>query len=124
MEIKKFEAYTYNGKDFDTINRKEFIDEIIDVFADSEICGYDCVGTAFSPNDEILYLHMNKYHESKLPDFKVIKLDLSDMGIEFGTQDFDDEKEEMGEFVPEVNLDTDITKQVKNYKKSIGSYNL
>jgi len=124
MEIKKFEAYSYKGKDFDTINRKEFIEEFVDVFIDSKICGYECVGSTYLPNEEILCLHMNKYNVSKHPDFKVIKLDLSDMGIEFGTQEFDDEKEEMGEFVPEVNLDTDITKQVKNFKKSIDKYNL
>jgi len=124
MEIKKFEALKYRGKDFDTITRNEFIEEFVDAFTDSKICGYECVGSSYSPNDEILYLHMNKFHDSKNPDFKVIKLDLSDMGIEFGTQEFDDEIEEMGEFVSEVNLDGEITKQVKNYKNDIRKYNI
>jgi hypothetical protein len=119
MEIKKFEAYRYRGKGLNS-NRIEFIQEFIDIFTDEQILGLDVTGSEFHINDEILYLECS----DKNSESYTIKLDLSDMGIEIGTREWNDDKEEFDEFILEVNLDTDTTKQIKSYKKSIKNYNI
>jgi len=124
MEIKKFEAYNYSGLSLRKASRKIIIDELIDILTDAKIYGYESNGITYNSKDEILWLHVDKKENGKYIDDLIIKLDLSDMGIEIGTAEWGDDKEEFGEFVPEVNLDTDITKQLKNYKKNIKNYNL
>lgn len=117
MEVKKFEAYQYGyrGKGIKS-NRKEFIEEFIDMLMDQNILGTQVSGSEYRINDEILYLECENGY--------TIKLDLSDMGIEIGTREWNGDKEEFDEFIPEVNLDTDTTKQMKHYKKSIKNYNI
>jgi hypothetical protein len=111
MNIKTFEAY--KGPSLDKIDRRNFLNELIDIFTDQQICGSDVNGTTYQPNDEILYLETNT---------KTIKLDLSDLGIEIGTTEWTEDDDFI--FTPEINLDSDITKQVKNYKQNIHKYNV
>jgi len=127
MEIKKFEAYKYKyrGKGLD-VNRKEFLEEMWSFFEEGDILGYEIISTAYIESKEILMLFLNKqdangeYTENE----KVIQLDFSDMGIEIGTMKWNKELEDYEEFVPEANLDTQETKQIKNYKKDIRKYNI
>jgi hypothetical protein len=120
MEIQKFEAYTYRGKGIKS-NRNEVIHEIIDCFTDNSILGMEVSGTEYHLKDEILYLELwNKDGDIN----KTLKIDLSDIGIEIGTREWNEKTEEFDDFIPEVNLDTDITKQMKSYKKSIKNYNI
>lgn len=124
MKIQKFEAYkyAYRGKGLKS-NREDFMQELIDNIGDGDILGYTIVGMEYIFNDEILYLELSD-EKNNSKTIKTIKLDLSDVGIEIGTRDYDPHKEEFEEFVPEVNLDTDQIKQMKSYKKSIKNYNL
>jgi len=119
MEIKKFEAYNYRGKELDVINRKEFLAEVYSQFESGKFLGYDINGTAYESNDEVLYIYVDKDGVGK-----VIKLDFSDLGIEIGNQEWNEEKEDMDDFQPERNLDTTETKQIKSYKKDIKNYNI
>lgn len=57
-------------------------------------------------------------------DSKIIKLDLSDLGIEIGNAEWNEDEEEFGDFIPEINLDSEMTKHVKLYKKDLGKYNV
>lgn len=125
MEIKKFEAYNYTGPDLMKVDRDKFIEEFIDEITDIKLCGYECNGTTYYPKTGELWLHMDKISkENNDNDYKIVKLDLSDMGIEIGNADWNDDKEQFEDFIPEINLDTNITKEVKNFKKSLGKYNL
>lgn len=124
MEIKKFEAYTYRGPEIGKLNRKNFIDEFIDTFTGQKLFGYEVGGTSYYPNKEILWLHIDKQVGGKVSDDKIIKLDLSDLGIEIGTAKWNDDKDEFYEFQPELNLDTDITKRIKAYKNTLGKFNI
>jgi len=127
MEIKKFEAYNYRGKDLDNIDRAHLIEEIRGQFEDGKFCGYDINGSMYEPDKEQFYIYLTKEpNVGRTIDSinKVLKLDFSDLGIEIGTQGWNDELEEMDEFVPERNLDTEQTKQIKNYKKDINKYNI
>ena len=118
MEVKKFEAYVYRGPKLENLNRKQFLDGLIDIFTDSNFFGYTSNGTSFDTINEILYIYIDK----DTADSKVIKLDLSDLGIEIGTQDWIND--EPGEFHPEVNLDTETTKQMKTYRNDIKKFNI
>jgi len=120
MEIKKFEAYVYKGKPLLSINRKEFIEELVDMLTDQKICGYEVVGASINDDDNI-YLEVTN---ENLKDNKVIKLDLSDIGIEIGTRGWNEDEEDFEEFVPEVNLDTDSIKKMKSYKSTINKFNV
>jgi hypothetical protein len=124
MEVKKFEAYIYKGPTLKSINRKDFLREIMDIFTDVKICDYESSGTMYDLDKEELYIFADKKVGDKYVDYTTIKLDFSDMGIEFGSMEWDDEKEEHKEFVSEVNLDTDVTKQVKDFRKNLGKYNV
>jgi len=120
MEIKRFEAYKYGygGKGLKS-NRNQVIEEMFDIFQDADFLGYEIVMTEYHPKDEFLYLIVDKngkYENSG----NCIKLDLSGLGIEIGKKHWNQEKEEMDEFIPEVNLDSDNVKTIKNIKK----YNL
>lgn len=124
MEIKKFEAYTYRGPGLMNMNREQIIEQIIDNLTDAKIGDYECNGTSYYSATGELWLHCDKKVGDKYVDFKIIKLDMSDMGIEIGTAEWNDDEEEYEDFIPEVNLDTDMTKQIKSYKKDIKGYNL
>ena len=124
MEIQKFEAYTYNGPSLKNVNRKQFIEELMDTFTDIKICDYEASGTMYKLNDEVLYIFTDKKVGDKYVDSTTIKLDFSDMGIEFGSMEWNDNKEEFEEFVAEINLDTETTKQMKDYKQSVKNYNV
>jgi hypothetical protein len=119
MKIKKFEAYNYRGPELKDLTRDKFIEEFIDMFIDEKICGYEVTGSSFNPEDEILYLYVYKNNIDK-----TIKLDLSDLGIEIGTQDWDENYGEPGEFHSEVNLNSDAITQMKSYKSDIKKYNV
>lgn len=119
MEIKKFEAYNYRGIPLMSIDRKKFIEEFIDTFMDQKMFGYKVVGMTNDTENEIIYIDIESNADSK-----TIKLDFSDLGIEIGSREWNEDEEDMDEFVPEINLDTEITKQMKNYKKTINKYNL
>jgi len=133
MEIKKFEAY--RGPDLMNLNRDKFINELIDLFTDCEIFGYTSNGTSYTTDEEILIVYLTK--EVKPGKFvnKAVKLDLSNLGIEIGTQEFDDEKEDFNDFIPEINLDTPYAHKVKEFseplrkeyvpiKKNVGKFNI
>jgi hypothetical protein len=124
MEIQKFEAYKYKGPTLKNANRRDFIEAFADIFTGRKICDYEIGGTTCYLQDEILWLHVDKEENGKYTDSVIIKLDLSDVGIEIGNATWDDDEEEFNEFIPEINLDTDATKQMKNYKQGIGKYNV
>ena len=125
MEIKKFEAYAYRGPALLKLTRKNAIEGIIDNLADGQIYGYNINGSTYFNNDEILWIHLDKSDEKgKWIDDKIIKIDFSDVGIEIGNAKWNDDKEEFDEFIPELNLDTDITKQIKTLKKDMNKYNI
>jgi len=125
MEIKKFEAYTYKGPTLKNAGRKKVLEHIIDIIGDeNQICEYETNSIMYSLVDETLFLMADKKEGDKYVDSTVIKLDFSDMGIEIGNMEWNDDKEEFEDFIPEVNLDTDITKQLKDYKKNIKNYNV
>jgi hypothetical protein len=124
MEIKKFEAYNYKGPTLKSVNRKQFIELLIDELTDAKIGDYESNGTSYNLKDEILYLFMDKKVGDKYVDDLVVSLDLSDLGIEIGMMEWDDDKEDFKEFVPEINLDSDVTKQLKRIKKDSKKFNL
>lgn len=124
MEIQKFEAYTYKGPTLKKLTRDKVIEAIRDHFIDARFADYTVDGDMFNFKDEILYLFASKDVNGKSVDNTVVKLDLSDLGIEIGDLKWNDETEEYVDFVPEINLDTDITKQIKSYKKDINKYNV
>jgi hypothetical protein len=66
----------------------------------------------------------NKDSEDEYIKEKTIQLDFSDLGIEIGEMPWNDITEDYDDFIPEVSLDTDQTKQMKKYKKDIKNYNL
>ena len=119
-EIKKFEAYTYRGKGLKS-NRKEILDEIIDIFPDSKILDYEISGTMFETKNEILYLFLWKENNN---EEKILKLDLSDMGIEIGTMKYNEDEDEYEDFIPQIDLTSNTTKQIKNYKSDIQKFNV
>lgn len=120
-EIKKFEAYRGKGL---KANREDFLHEFMDIFTDQKILGYEISGCMFSPNEEILYLILSEENYQYTGVDRVIKLDLSDVGIEIGTMKFNEDEEEYEDFIPNINLDTEVTKQIKNYKKDIKKFNV
>jgi hypothetical protein len=124
MEIQKFEAYKYKGPTLKTVNRKQFIEQITDIFTDIKICDYDVCIMSYSLVDETMFLSADKKNGDKYVDNFIIKLDLSDMGIEFGSMKWNDDEEDFEDFIPEVNLDTDTTKQMKSYRQTLGKYNV
>jgi len=124
MEIKKFEAYNYRGPALKDLTRAKFIEELTDIFTDQKLFGYVVNGSTYYPKEEVLWLHVDKEENGKYTDSKIIKLDLSDLGIEIGAAEWSDDDEEFGEFQIEVNLDTDTIRQIKTYKKDITKYNV
>jgi len=122
MNIKRFEAYSYRGPAIDKIDRKGFLEEIFGQFESGKFIGYDVNGTMYSTIDETLYIFLAKENGKGGWDDKVVKLDFSDVGIEIGN--IDSEEPEPEDFVPEINLDTEQTKQMKNYKKDLKNYNV
>ena len=78
--------------------------------------------TTYFPKDEILWLHIEKREGNN--DYKIIKLDLSDLGIEIGNAEWNEDSDDFDEFQPELNLDTDITKRIKAYKNTLGKFNI
>ena len=126
MEIKKFEAYKYGyrGKGLES-NRKEFIKEFVDMFTDQDILGWEITGTSYNLDEEKLWLTLaKKDKKGEYIDGKSIQLDFSDMGIEIGEMPWNDETEDFDDFIPEISLDTEKTKQMKNFKKDTKNYNL
>ena len=117
MEIQKFEAY--RGPDIMNLDRNKVIEEIIDLFTDCELFGYKSNGTTFYTDEEVLIVYLNK--EVKRGKFieKALKLDLSNLGIEIGTQEFDGDTEEFKDFVPEVNLDTPYAHKVREISEPL-----
>ena len=124
MEIKKFEAYNYRGPAIGKLNRNTFIEEFTDIFTDQKLFDYEVTSTTYFPKEEILWLHLDKQIGGKYSDSKIIKLDLSDLGIEIGTAEWNDDEDDYDEFQPELNLDTDITKRIKAYKNTLGKFNI
>lgn len=124
MEIKKFEAYTYRGPVISKLDRNTFIENLIDTFTDQKLFDYEVTSTTYFPKDEILWLHIDKEIGGKYSDAKIIKLDLSDLGIEIGTAEWNDDEDDFDDFQPELNLDTDITKRIKAYKNTLGKFNI
>jgi len=128
MEIQKFEAYVYKykGPGLDKITRKEFIEEIwADAFQNLKICGYEVSSVSYdSRSEEIFLLVDNIDNPITTGPQKVIKLDVSDMGIEIGTQEWDEDEEDYKSFIPEISLDSNTTKQIKSYKKDINNFNV
>ena len=122
MEIKKFEAYTYRGPALMSVKKRDVIDAISDIITGEKMFGYDIDGTSTFDQKEELLLHLNKEVNGKYFN-KTIKLDVSDMGIEIGDAIYDEDGEFI-EFIPELNLDTDVTKQIKNLKKDMNKYNI
>jgi hypothetical protein len=133
MEIKKFEAY--RGPDIMNLNREQFLEGIYDLFTDCDIFGYTSNGTSYSPDDEILIVYLSKEVGPDKYIEKALRLDLSNLGIEIGTQEFDEEEEEMKNFVPEISLDTPYAHKVRKFseplrkehitiKKGVKKYNL
>lgn len=126
MEIKKFEAYKYGykGKGLQS-NRKQFLEEFVDMFTDRDILGWEITGTSYNLEEEKFWLTLSKKDKKgEYTDGKSIQLDLSDMGIEIGEMPWNDETEDYDDFIPEISLDTDQTKQMKNFKKDTKNYNL
>lgn len=120
MKIERFnEAYKYGyrGKGLKA-NRKEVIQEFIDIFQDADFLGYEIVGTVYYPNEETLYLPLDrKVKDSYSNEGYCAKLDLSGMGIELGKMKWNENKEEYDPFIPESNLDSENVKTVRNIKK-------
>lgn len=124
MKIVKFNE-ARNMPNIKSLSRKNVIDGLIDMLSDQEFFGYECVGTTFETRNEILYLHLSKKVGDEYTDNdKVLKLDLSDIGIEIGIMPFNDETEEFDEFIPELNLDTKLTKPIRDYKGNIKKFNI
>ena len=119
MEIKKFEAFKYRGPALMNANRQDVIKQIADSFLDNDLFGYTCNGTRYDSTDEVLYLYLDDENENK-----VLRLDLSDMGIEIGILPYDKKLDTELDFVSEINLDTTQTKFFKNYKKDMNKFNL
>lgn len=124
MEIKKFEAYNYSGPALKDMTRKAIIEELIDSLTGEKFIGYEIGGSQYNLNDEVAWFFLDKEENGKVIDSKILKFDFSDLGIEIGTAKWNDDKEEFGDFIPDLNLDTEITKQMKNYKKDLGKYNV
>ncbi len=118
MKIQKFnEAYKYGyrgkGKKSD---RKDVINELVDIFTDQNLLGFEIISTTFSPNKEELYLHL--YDVKVDANEYCIKLDLSGMGIEIGKMEWNEDEENYEDFVPEINLNNDksiIASNIKNF---------
>ena len=124
MEIKKFEAYNYRGPALNKLDRDTFIEEFIDTFTDQKLFGYEINGTTYFPKEEILWLHIDKKVGDKFSGAKIIKLDLSDLGIEIGNAEWNDDDEDFDDFQPEFNLDTDSIKHMKSYKNTLNKFNV
>jgi len=119
MKIKKF------NENIENMRRKDIIDEILSKFEEGTFLNHDINGISFDRNNEILYIHIDKKDKNgNYSNFKVVKLDLSDIGIEIGKQEWNDDKEDFEEFIPLINLDTNYTKQAKEFKKEIKNYNI
>jgi hypothetical protein len=78
------------------IDKQKFLSELNDVFIDCNLFGFICVGVSNYINDNILILDM--IHDNSFDEVS-IKLDLSNIGIEFGTHEFTEENED-GVFTP------------------------
>jgi hypothetical protein len=117
MEIKRFESY--RGPDIMKLNREQFLEGIYDLFTECDLFGYTSNGTSYSVDNEILIVYLNKeVRPGKYID-KALKLDLSNLGIEIGTQEFDEEEEDMKDFIPEINLDTPYAHKVRNFSEPL-----
>jgi len=81
-------------ENFKTVDKKTFISELADVFIDSKLFGFDCIGVSHDIHNDTLILDMTYNFEDVS-----IKLDLSKIGIEFGTHEFPDEDSD-GVFTP------------------------
>jgi hypothetical protein len=123
MEIQKFEAYTYKGPTLLKLTRKEVIEQLIDNLTNGNFGGYECNGSSYNINEEWVMLYLDKIVDGKSVDYKALKLDFSDMGIEIGKTTWDDKTEEDG-FIPEINLDTDSIKKMKSYKTTLNKFNI
>lgn len=120
MEVKKFEAL---GSENNLLNitKIEFLKEIFELLSNSpKIFGYEIVSTYFNPKDETILINI----DNKIEDSSVIKLDVSDLGIEIGNVECDEETGDIIEFIPKSNLNTEITKNLKDQRKNIDKYNL
>jgi hypothetical protein len=120
MKIERFgEAYKYgyHGKGFKS-NRRQAIDEITDLFSEGDILGFEITGTEFHPNEEILYLYLDRTdgRQFKNEDY-CLKLDLSGMGIEIGKKPWNKAKDEPGNFIPEINLDSKQVAAIRDIEK-------
>ena len=121
MKIERFnEAYKYGyrGKGLKS-NRKEVIQELIDIFQDADFLGYEIIMTEYHRNDESLYLIMDKKDKNDKYENNgtCVKLDLSGIGIQIGKKYWNQEKEELDDFISEVDLDSENAKTVRNIKK-------
>jgi len=87
------------------------------VFNDQKICGYEVSSVSYDSGTEEIFLLVSKLDNNNEPIYtkgpaKVIKLDFSDMGIEVGTQEWNEEEEEYKDFMPDISLDDDIHKDL------------
>lgn len=136
MEIRKFEAYKYKGPDLDDLTREIFLNEIKDAIVDTKtLFGYNNNGSMYDIENEILYIYIDKKVNNKYINPCVLKIDLSDVSLEIGQIPFDEETEEEGEFIPELNFDTEVTKKTREFSaplkqefrkfnKTINKYNV
>ena len=118
MKIERFnEAYKYGyrGKGLKS-NRKQVLEEIIDVFSEGDLLGFEISGTEYHPNEETLYITMSKMINDEYEEC-CLKLDLSGMGIEIGKKPWNEETEEPEDFIPEINLDSENVRTALNIKK-------
>lgn len=86
-----------------TVDKKTFIKELMDVFIDAKLFGYECVGGSHDTHNNVLILDMSKEVDGDFESL-AIKLDLSKVGIEFGTHEFPEEDKD-GIFTPVIKIE-------------------
>ncbi len=90
-------------KDLSNVDRKAFLNELIDVFIDSNFFGYKCNGGSHYPQKNVLILDLSKEVNGEFKDI-AIKLDLSKIGIEFGTHEYPEDESD-GIFTPVLKIE-------------------
>lgn len=88
---------------FKTVNKKQFLTELIDVFIDGNFFGYTCNGGSHDTSNNVIVLDMSKEVNGGFEDV-AIKIDLSKAVIEVGTHEFPDEAED-GIFTPMIKIE-------------------
>ncbi len=85
-----------------TVTKDQFIGELIDSFIDTKIFGYECVGGTHDQPNKTIILDMTKKKNGKYKDM-AIQIDLSNVVIEFGDNNYDDDGN--GEFISKRTLE-------------------